>query len=102
MRDVAGGNLDNLDTNDASEVITLVDGEGCRNDEYQVCNLTIYSEIKCGGNLRFFKNVTLIQTLTVISRLLQTDTHSKIRGTISLIISISKHSCFGVREQMSP
>ncbi len=37
MRDAPPtGSLDNLDPNDASEVITLVDNEGCRNDEYQV------------------------------------------------------------------
>ncbi|OXA62258.1 hypothetical protein Fcan01_03176 [Folsomia candida] len=36
MRDTPGGNIDNLDPNDASEVITLVDSQGCRNDEYKV------------------------------------------------------------------
>jgi hypothetical protein len=37
MRD--GGpstNLDNLNPNDATEVITLVDNNGCRNEEYRV------------------------------------------------------------------
>jgi hypothetical protein len=38
MRDPAPplGSLDSLDPSDASEVITLVDGNGCRNKEYQV------------------------------------------------------------------
>lgn len=36
MRDNLSPKLDNLDPNDASEVITLVDNRGCRNDEYSV------------------------------------------------------------------
>ena len=36
MRDNYGAQVEKLNPSDASEVITLVDGEGCRNPEYDV------------------------------------------------------------------